>query len=129
MIEADEDRVYQILHNLVGNSIKYTIEGTISIFAVEKQETVEVCVEDTGIGIPKDKLEDVFKSFEQVDASITREVGGTGLGLTITKQLVELHGGNIWLESKVNQGTKVFFTFQKSYGKIRKSRSRRLSVK
>ena len=116
LVQADEDRVYQILNNLIGNSIKFTSEGSINILAVEKQDYVEVCVKDTGIGIPKDKLNDVFKSFEQVDASITREQGGTGLGLTITKQLIELHGGKIWLESIQNKGTSVYFTLPIALG-------------
>ena len=114
LVEADEERIYQIMHNLIGNAIKFTSEGNIQVSAVEKQDVVQVCVKDTGIGIPEDKIEDIFKSFEQVDASITREHGGTGLGLTITKQLVELHGGNIWIESKIDLGTSVYFTLPKS---------------
>jgi len=114
LVEADEERIYQIMHNLTGNAIKFTSEGTIQVSAVEKQDVVQVCVKDTGIGIPEDKIEDIFKSFEQVDASITREHGGTGLGLTITKQLVELHGGNIWIESEIDQGTRVYFSLPKS---------------
>ncbi|MCK5103524.1 MAG: sensor histidine kinase, partial [Cyclobacteriaceae bacterium] len=84
LVEADEDRIYQILHNLIGNAIKFTSEGEIIISAIEVQDMVQVCVKDSGIGIPEDKIDDVFKSFEQIDASITREHGGTGLGLTIT---------------------------------------------
>jgi signal transduction histidine kinase/class 3 adenylate cyclase/DNA-binding NarL/FixJ family response regulator len=114
LVEADEERLYQIMHNLIGNAIKFTDKGTIQVAAVEKPDVVQVCVKDTGIGIPEDKIEEVFKSFEQVDASVTREHGGTGLGLTITKQLVELHGGKIWIESKVGQGTSVNFTLPKS---------------
>jgi len=71
---------------------------------------LEVCVEDTGQGIPKEKLTDIFKSFEQVDASITRKHGGTGLGLSITKQLVESHGGRIWVKSTPGKGAKFYFT-------------------
>ena len=114
LVEADEERVYQIMHNLIGNSIKFTNEGSIQIYALEKQNVVQVFVKDTGIGIPEDKIGDIFNSFEQVDASDSREYGGTGLGLTITKQLVELHGGNIGIESKIDQGTSVYFTLPKS---------------
>jgi len=110
LVDADEERVYQILHNLIGNAIKFTSEGEIEVAAIERQDMVQICVKDTGIGIPEDKMEDIFKSFEQVDSSDTREYGGTGLGLTITRQLVELHGGNIWIESAIEEGTRVFFT-------------------
>jgi len=110
MIRADEERIFQILHNLIGNAIKFTTEGEVLVDATTKEDKVQISVKDTGIGIPEDKLDDVFKSFEQVDASVTREYGGTGLGLTITKQLVELHGGDIWLESEREKGTTVFFT-------------------
>ncbi|MCK5705040.1 MAG: response regulator, partial [Cyclobacteriaceae bacterium] len=116
LVEADEDRIYQILHNLIGNAIKFTSEGEIIISAIEVQDMVQVCVKDSGIGIPEDKIDDVFKSFEQIDASITREHGGTGLGLTITKQLIELHGGNIWIKSDIDQGSSVYFTLPKSAG-------------
>lgn len=118
LVEADEDRVYQILHNLIGNAIKFTSDGEITISAVENQDMVQVCIKDTGIGIPEDKIDDIFKSFEQVDASITREHGGTGLGLTITKQLIELHHGTIWIESNIDQGTQVYFTLPKSSEKL-----------
>ncbi len=107
---GDENRVQQIMYNLVGNAVKFTKEGYIRVAAKEVNGFIQVCVEDTGIGVPKDKFEAIFKSFEQVDASISREFGGTGLGLSITKQLVELHGGNVWLESELGRGTKVYFT-------------------
>lgn len=113
-VHADEDRIYQVMHNLLGNAIKFTIKGDIRVSATEKADSVQVSISDTGIGIPKDKLEHVFKSFEQVDASITRAYGGTGLGLTITRQLIELQGGNIWIESEVDKGTRVYFTMPKS---------------
>ena len=116
MVNADEDRMYQIMHNLIGNAIKFTNEGSIEIAATEKEDMVVVSVKDSGIGIPEDKIDDIFKSFEQVDASITREQGGTGLGLTITKQLIELQGGSIWVESKVDEGTIVYLTLPKSTG-------------
>ena len=107
---ADEQRLYQILFNLVGNSIKFTAKGSITVSANREGQMIQIAIKDTGIGIPKEKLADVFKSFEQIDSSITREVGGTGLGLAITKQLVELHGGTIWIESEISKGTCVYFS-------------------
>ncbi len=107
---ADENRVIQILYNLIGNAVKYTVKGSIRISVKMKSELVEVCVSDTGEGIPKDMQEDIFKSFEQVDTSLTRHHGGTGLGLAITKQLVELQGGEIWVESELGKGSRFYFT-------------------
>ncbi|HBX24484.1 MAG TPA: histidine kinase [Desulfotomaculum sp.] len=107
---ADENRLAQIMYNLIGNAVKFTTQGDIKVTAREAGEMLEVCVEDTGQGIPKEKLTDIFKSFEQVDASITRKHGGTGLGLSITKQLVESHGGRIWVKSTPGKGAKFYFT-------------------
>ncbi|MBA4320464.1 MAG: hypothetical protein C0412_18860, partial [Flavobacterium sp.] len=109
LVLADESRLQQIMYNLVGNAIKFTHEGSVTINAKVNGEYVEVSVTDTGIGIPKDKFDAIFKTFEQVDSSTSREYGGTGLGLSITKQLIELHGGKIWLESEVGKGSN--FTF------------------
>ncbi len=109
-VEGDENRLQQILHNLVGNAIKFTESGEVRISAAQRNGMVEISVADTGIGISKDKQQDIFKSFEQVDASISREYGGTGLGLAITKSLVELHGGKIWVESEAAQGAVFTFT-------------------
>jgi signal transduction histidine kinase len=92
-VEADENRLQQILYNLIGNAFKFTQNGYVRIGAAESGDSVEIWVEDTGIGIPSDRQDDIFKSFEQVDGSISREFGGTGLGLSITKKLVELHAG------------------------------------
>jgi len=114
LVKADEERVYQIFNNLIGNAIKFTEEGEINIGAIQKEENILIQVKDTGIGIPPDKLNDVFNSFEQVDSSETREYGGTGLGLTVTKQLIELQGGSIWIESEPEKGTIVNFTLPKS---------------
>jgi signal transduction histidine kinase len=96
---ADENRVVQILYNLVGNAVKFTVRGHVTISARRKGTMVELSVSDTGEGIPEDKLKDIFRSFEQVDTSLTRRHGGTGLGLPITKHLVELQGGTIRVES------------------------------
>ncbi len=106
---GDENRLQQILINLVGNAIKFTEEGEITVSAAVRNSMVEVSVADTGIGIPKESINEIFRSFEQVDSSIEREYAGTGLGLSITKQLVELHGGELRVESTVGKGSA--FTF------------------
>ncbi|MBL7129005.1 MAG: GGDEF domain-containing protein, partial [Ignavibacteria bacterium] len=117
-VDGDENRLLQIMHNLIGNAIKFTRAGSISVFAKVIDNMVEVTVSDTGIGIPKEKLEDVFKSFEQLDASAAREYGGTGLGLAITQKLVELQKGTIKVESKVGKGSIFTFTIPASKEKV-----------
>lgn len=107
---ADEDRLQQILYNLTGNAIKFTHSGQVTASINILDGFAEVCLEDTGIGIAKEKFESIFQSFEQVDGSTARIYGGTGLGLAVTKQLVELHGGTIRLESEVDIGSRFFFT-------------------
>lgn len=109
IVAADENRLQQILYNLIGNAIKFTHEGSIRIYCKQKNKVFAISVSDTGIGIPKDKFSDIFKSFEQVDASIARQYSGTGLGLAVTRQLVELHGGSITVDSAPGQGA--IFTF------------------
>ncbi|MDM8558951.1 SpoIIE family protein phosphatase [Candidatus Parabeggiatoa sp. HSG14] len=114
---ADENRVQQIFYNLVGNAIKFTESGQVKISAkVENLEGegnlsyLEITISDTGIGIPEDKLDRIFESFEQAEGSTAREYGGTGLGLTVTKQLVQLHSGKIWVESTQGEGSQFKFT-------------------
>ncbi|MCP4171903.1 MAG: response regulator, partial [Fuerstiella sp.] len=107
---ADENRVQQILHNLVGNAVKFTETGTVSVSAGIRDEYLAVTVSDTGIGIPKESLDRIFRSFEQADGSTAREYGGTGLGLAVTRDLVELHGGQIWAESEPGKGSHFTFT-------------------
>lgn len=104
-IYADEDRLLQILHNLIGNAVKFTHEGSVNVFAEVKDDQIRVQIADTGIGIPSEHLSDIFQAFHQVDSRIERAYGGTGLGLSITKQLVELHGGTISVESTPEQGS------------------------
>ena len=110
LVHADENRVQQILHNLLGNAIKFTHQGEVCITATINGNWVEVGIADTGIGIPKDKQTAIFRSFEQVDGTTERNYGGTGLGLSVTKKLVELHGGRIWVESLLGQGSVFYFT-------------------
>ncbi|WP_254175019.1 SpoIIE family protein phosphatase [Planktothrix pseudagardhii] len=114
LAEADENRLQQILYNLIGNAIKFTSEGIVEISARILSETekpqMAITISDTGIGIAADKLERIFESFEQAEGSTAREYGGTGLGLTITKQLVELHGGKITVQSELGIGSQFTFT-------------------
>ena len=109
LVEADENRLQQIMYNLIGNAIKFTEKGYITLFAEKKDNMLCISVSDTGIGISQDKLETIFNSFEQADGSTQRNYGGTGLGLSVTKQLVELHGGAIHVESEKGKGA--IFTF------------------
>ena len=109
-VEGDINRVQQILHNLIGNAIKFTSEGEISISAGILGKDIEITVQDTGIGIPLEKQNVIWQSFQQIDASSNREYSGTGLGLPITKQLVEMHGGTIRLESGEGKGSSFIFT-------------------
>ena len=109
-------RSRQILINLLGNAVKFTHAGTVSL-RVRREDSpfyppaLRFSVSDTGIGIPDDKLAQVFERFTQADSSTTRRFGGSGLGLTISKRLVELMGGRIWVESTVDQGSVFSFTF------------------
>lgn len=108
---GDAVRIRQVLTNLIGNSIKFTKQGEIEITAKyfgkkNNINTIELCVRDTGLGIPEDKLDTVFESFKQADSSTTRKYGGTGLGLSIVKSLVELMNGSIKVESKFGEGSR-----------------------
>jgi signal transduction histidine kinase len=98
-INADRTRLRQIMINVVNNAIKFTEKGKISMRVEHQGENVLIIVRDTGIGIPPDKLDAVFQEFTQVDVSSTRKAGGTGLGLPISRKLVEMHGGRLWAES------------------------------
>ncbi|MDR3348878.1 MAG: response regulator [Acidaminococcales bacterium] len=110
LVGADENRLQQILYNLIGNAVKFTEKGRIGVSAVIANNMAAISVEDTGIGIAEDKFDRIFESFEQADGSTAREYGGTGLGLSITKKIVELHGGAIRVESKLGKGSKFTFT-------------------
>lgn len=114
---GDPIRLRQVLFNLVGNAIKFTHQGEI-VVSVEQQwstashVSLHFTVRDTGIGIPKDRLERIFESFSQVDSSMARRFGGSGLGLTITAQLLALMNGKIWVQSEEGEGTSFHFTLQ-----------------
>lgn len=109
MVMADENRLQQILHNLVGNALKFTESGAVTVRAAVIDGRMMMSVSDTGIGIPADRIDSIFVSFNQGDGSISRTYGGTGLGLTITRQLVELHGGSISVRSEVGSGSTFSF--------------------
>jgi signal transduction histidine kinase len=106
----DLQRITQVLFNLAGNAIKFTHEGEVRIGAKTDGEDLLFWVSDTGIGIPKSELENIFNEFQQADSSVTREAQGTGLGLAIAKRFVEMHGGTIWVESEVRVGSTFWFT-------------------
>jgi signal transduction histidine kinase len=106
---GDNRRLAQCLMNLAGNAIKFTREGRVEIGVELAGDELVFRVTDSGIGIPKDELENVFAEFRQVDTTVTREFGGTGLGLSITKKFVEMHGGRIWVESESGKGSTFFF--------------------
>jgi signal transduction histidine kinase len=97
--------VRQVLTNLLDNAIKFTEKGSVTLRAELQGEQLHFAVKDTGIGIAPERLQAIFDPFTQADASMTRRFGGTGLGTTISKQLVELMGGKIWAESAPGQGT------------------------
>jgi len=115
LVRGDPDRLRQILRNLVSNAVKFTETGGIAVCVTLEDQTqshvqIRIAVTDTGIGIPKERMDRLFKSFSQVDASTTRNYGGTGLGLAISKQLAELMGGQIGAESQAEEGSAFWFT-------------------
>lgn len=106
---ADPDRIIQTLTNLLSNAIKFSRSGTIWLRAVRQNEEVLFQVQDQGRGIPPERLEAIFGRFQQVDASDSRKKGGTGLGLAICRSIVQQHGGRIWAESTLGQGSTFSF--------------------
>ncbi len=111
MIEADPIRVRQVLWNLISNAVKFTEAGSVTVtYGMHSDREVFVKVEDTGIGMTKEGVGSIFERFSQVDGSSTRRAGGTGLGLTITRQLVRMHGGEVYVESEVGVGSTFLFT-------------------
>jgi len=114
-LHADREKVFHIVGNLLGNAIDFTPQGGqvwVRAFGIQRDGVDELVVEvgDTGIGISAEHHDLVFREFAQVDSSASRQHHGTGLGLTIARKLVELHGGRIWLESELGEGSRFYFT-------------------
>jgi len=107
---GDGRRITQCLTNLVGNALKFCKRGRVAVWVERRGDDLLYQVSDTGIGIPKEELKNIFTEFQQVDTAITREFSGTGLGLNITKKFVEMHGGRIWVESELGKGSTFFFS-------------------
>jgi PAS domain S-box-containing protein len=114
-VKGDPCRLRQIILNLIGNAVKFTQEGEVALkvqmeLLEDRTSTLHFAVSDTGLGIAPEKLESIFESFSQADTSTTREFGGTGLGLTISRRLVQMMGGRVWAESAVGKGSTFHFT-------------------
>jgi signal transduction histidine kinase len=109
-LEIDRTRIRQVMLNIVGNAIKFTEKGSVTLKLSAKTDHLLVSIRDTGIGIKEDQLSIVFEQFRQIDGSLNRAVGGTGLGMPISKKLVEMHGGRIWVKSVFEQGSTFYFT-------------------
>jgi len=112
-LNVDPLRFKQVLYNLVDNVKKFTNKGSVSLRNIEKNHHWEFQVKDTGIGIRKEDYDIIFKEFGRIHTDLAEEVQGAGLGLVLTKRLVQLHGGEIWFESEVGKGTTFYFTIPK----------------
>lgn len=133
IILTDRKRLAQILSYLTDNAFKFTNEGNITIgYSIQDENNVEFFVQDTGIGIPKDKQGIIFEQFRQVEETDSRKFGGSGLGLAICKNLINLMGGNIWVDSTPEEGSSFYFTLPYSNDsprttKVRKSKEKSFS--
>ncbi len=112
---VDKRKIKQVLFNLISNAVKFTTEGgSIEVSVSDQDSMLQFSVKDEGVGIPREALGKLFREFFQVDSSLARRHEGTGLGLALCKRLVELHGGKIWVESKVGEGSNFYFLVPKS---------------
>jgi signal transduction histidine kinase len=118
---GDDRRITQVVLNLVGNAIKFTDAGSVELSAKALDGSFELCVRDTGPGIPRDQQARIFEEFQQVDDSSTRKKGGTGLGLAISKRIVEMHGGSIDVESELGVGSTFRVTLPVRAQKLREA--------
>lgn len=114
IIACDPDKIERIILNLLSNAIKYTeADGKISVNIYSDKENVYITVSDTGIGIPEEKINNIFERYEQIDNKLTRNFNGSGIGLSLVRSLVEMHEGRVWVESKVNEGSKFIISLPK----------------
>lgn len=109
-VPGDRDRILQVILNLLSNAVKFTIQGSITCRAVQQDNELLISVSDTGIGIAPEAQSTVFEKFKQIGDTLTEKPQGTGLGLPICKQIIEHHGGSIWVESTLGKGSTFFFT-------------------
>ncbi|MGG3448853.1 cell wall metabolism sensor histidine kinase WalK [Domibacillus aminovorans] len=110
-VTIDQDKLTQVIDNIISNALKYSPEGGLVSFKVEEHgDTIQISVSDQGMGIPKKSLERIFERFYRVDRARSRKMGGTGLGLAIAKELIGAHDGHIWAKSVEGKGTTIFFT-------------------
>ena len=111
VISGDMRRIKQVVFNLLSNAVKFTGDGgKVTLRTAERNDCIEVCVEDTGIGITREDQEIVFDEFRQVDSSYSRRYEGTGLGLALCKKFIQLHDGDIWVESEPGVGSRFYFS-------------------
>src|SRR5439155_12150185 len=111
LVSGDERRIRQVIFNLLSNAVKFTPEGgSVEVSAVQEDGEVRVAVRDTGPGIAPEDRERIFEEFQQADLGGEDRPEGTGLGLALSKRLVELHGGRIWVESEPGKGSTFVFT-------------------
>jgi two-component system, OmpR family, sensor histidine kinase VicK len=121
---ADPERIQEVLTNLVDNAIKFTAQGEVSISLTGDNQRVTVGVHDTGMGIAADDLPHLFQKFYRIDNSQTRTIGGTGLGLYICRQIIELYNGRMWVESTQGAGSHFYFSLPRvSYEKAQATAS------
>ena len=114
-VMCDPDKIRQVITNLLSNAIKFSPDGSeIELSCRDEKDCFLFCCRDQGIGLPGEELGKVFEKFYQVDSSATRRYGGAGLGLSIVKEIIQLHGGRIWVESEDGRGCSFFFTLPKN---------------
>ena len=113
-IKADPGQLERVFINLVGNAVKFTPQkGKITVYCQDRKDLVEFSVEDTGMGIPRDDVKNVFEEFFRSDNALDQKVKGTGLGLSLVKKIIEAHRGKIWVQSELGKGTRFTFTIPK----------------
>jgi Signal transduction histidine kinase len=110
-VQGDEEKISWVILQLLDNAVKFTPNnGTVSIHLEMEEDNVQLAVTDTGIGIPSERLDEIFEPFHQLDGSSTRKYGGTGLGLSLASKIIEAHGRKIFVASEPNQGSEFRFS-------------------